>query len=173
MNQRPNEDGRITYHYRRDERLASRRRGCADCDESGRPRRTNRSLRIILLDVVLIVIIYAVITTFFLPHGWRGSVGGLNVALRVEASSDAVRYVLTATPRWGLFAGDLASSDIVGVQFLEDQRPVGTETVDIPPARGEERVFTMTRPADVSAQRIQARVRLDDTATTLTVVRRQ
>ena len=173
MNPRPDDDGRVTFHYRRDERLASRRRGCSDCDESGRPRRKNRSLRIILLDVVLIVIIYAVITTFFLPHGWRGSVGGLNVALRVEASSDAVRYVLTATPRWGPFAGDLSASTIVGVQFLEDQRPVGIELVDIPPGRGEERVFTVTRPADRSAERIQARVRLDDATTTLTVVRRQ
>lgn len=94
------------------------------------------------------------------------------MALRVEESDAVVSYTVTVTPRRGPFAGRIDPSSILAVQFYEDDRPVGQEQLDIPPNRGGERIFTVTREPDGEVRRVRARVRLDDAVTTLTVVRR-
>jgi hypothetical protein len=155
------DDGRTTFHYRRSDRLAARGLDENGCDDKARPKKRSRSFVIILIDVVLILVIYAVITTFFIPRSGRARIGGVQVELLVQSLGDENRYVVRiVAPRT---AGPDRPPLLVSVVFYEGQDAVSDEILDVLPERpGAERIIDIVRPVVPADTRVRAVVRLDD-----------
>lgn len=157
------DDGRMIYHSRRPPQPWS---DDAASDECAQPRRRsrNRSLAIILIDVALILLIYAVISTFTRADAWRGVIAGVEVTLHVqpgEPGTDADIWQLRFTRRQP--ATVPPGTDIVAVQFSDGNGFNPEPILDVlPDAPGTQRIFEVAAPASIRMAR--ARVTVGDTA---------
>ena len=166
------DDGRTTFHYHRDERLAARGQDGAGCSGRGSNRSRRRSLIIVLIDMAVILIIYAVITTFVVPGDRRTTIGGAHAVLLVQSLGDEDRYVVRlVAPQSARLEPD-RSPPLVSVVFFEGETAVSDEILDLLPERaGEERVIDLVRPAGAPEVRVRARIRMDDEELMLEAVR--
>lgn len=130
-------DGSTYYHYNREERLA--RRQDAYERPSGGILRRNRSLTIILIDVLIVLMLFAIFRFFFFGREETPTVQGYAVSAELlETSQGSLGLVSISAPEEAP-----ESSGIVTVRFAvlgsdqEDARSV--EVKDLLPEGGERR----------------------------------
>jgi hypothetical protein len=115
------EDGAYAFHYHRQERLS---RGGVDRDGPAPPKgsifKRNRSLAIVVIDLLVILLIYGLYILFFAPSNSSATIAGHALTLRAFSfESDA--YVTLVFE-----AGDEARREPVTVTF-----EAGEETVEV------------------------------------------
>lgn len=150
------DDGRMIYHSRRPPQPWSED---ADCNECATPRKRsrNRSLAIILIDVALILLIYAVITSFIRTDSWRGEIAGVEVALHVQSGDDTDAWQLRFTRRE--VAPGLPRAEIVEVLFFDGDEFSSEPILDVlPDAVGGQRLIEISAPASIRVARARITV---------------
>ena len=150
------DDGRMVYYSRRPPQPWAED---ADPDECSRPRRRsrNRSLVIILIDVALILLIYAVITTFIRADSFRGEIAGVEVSLNVHPGdvSDTwqLRFTRRETPN------GIPRAEIVEVRFSDGDRFNPEPVLDVlPDVVGAQRLIEISAPASTRVARTRIAV---------------
>ncbi|MFW5786381.1 MAG: hypothetical protein ACOCYC_03980 [bacterium] len=161
--------GGMHYHYNREERLARRP---DRWQPSGGVFKRNRSLTIILLDVLIVVILFAIFRIFIFGDGGPPELRGYTVALDVLNTSQGVLAVVTLDAG----ADPEESSGIVTVRF----RPVGAtrngaspgtssedraggeavEVKDLLPEPGERRRISELLPSETTS--VTATIEIDE-----------
>lgn len=151
--------GRPEFHYDREERL--KRRGRQEEPTKGGIFRRNRSLAILLLDVVLIVILYLVLQFFVFGVEDRHTAFGCRFVLRAVAFEDQVLVSLRITRRGEPAdgAGSLVAAAVFGLEGAD----LRWEDADLLPSEPDEPRYLRARlPRREDAGRATASVQVGD-----------
>ncbi len=151
------DDGRMIYHSRKPDQPWQQ-------DQDGnqravRPRRRsrNRSLVIILIDVAVILLIYAVVSTFISSDSWRGTIAGVEAELHLLSSDQNSVWEVRLTRRRGAEAEP--RTQIVTVVFSDGESFESEPIMDVVPQRsGETRVLDTVGPQDAAVVRAEVTV---------------
>lgn len=126
--------GAYTYHYDRMERLS---RGGVDRDradgQQGGLFKRNRSLAIIVIDLLVILLIYGLYQLFFAPAGHIGEIAGHEVTLRAFSFDDELYVTLRAAGN-----GDAIESPMTVVFAAGDESAAAQELL---PGADSERAY--------------------------------
>jgi len=152
------------YHYSRRDRLdmvtAPRLR-----DSGGGLFRRNRTLLIILLDLVIILILGLLLVRFLYARINRADLEGYNVVLRGVGTEEVVLATLTITKT----ASTAAAGQTVYARFSLERNPAEGDSTYVsglpPPERGGERILRAAVPrssSSASSDVLYAEVRIGD-----------
>ena len=150
------DDGRMIYHGRKPDQPWQQDQ--AGNQSAVRPRRRsrNRSLVIILIDVAVILLIYAVVSTFISSDSWRGTIAGVEAELHLLSSDQNNVWEVRITRR---SAESEPRTQIVTVLFSDGDSFKSEPIVDALPQRnGETRVLDTVGPRDAAVVRAELTV---------------
>jgi hypothetical protein len=149
------------YHYSRQERL-SLQTAPRFRDKRGGIFRRNRTLLILLLDLVIVVIIGVFLVRFLYARVNRAELQGYSVVLRGVLYEEVVLAALAVT---NTQAGS-ENEERVYARFSLERNPEEVDSTYISsalPRQGEERILRATIPAPKEARTLYAEVRIGDT----------
>jgi hypothetical protein len=132
---------RPEFHYDRDERL--RQRGRQEQSPKGGLFRRNRSLTILLLDIVLILVLYLVLQFFVFGVQERHTALGCRFVLRAVAFEDDVLVTLRITRREE--QAEAAESPVARAVFRLDGSDTRGEDADLLPSEVDEPRYLRAR----------------------------
>jgi hypothetical protein len=148
------------YHYSRKDRL-SLPTAPRFPERGGGIFRKNRTLLILLLDLVIVMILGVFLMRFLYAQVNRADLEGYSVVLRGLRSQEVVIATLTVSNRLS------DSEQRIFVRFSLVRNPGEEDSTYVsgsaPGARGEERILRATLPAADSPKVLYAEVRIGDT----------
>lgn len=145
-------DGRTVYHTRRPGQRWSRDRQQDVPADAPRRRSRNRSLVIIMIDVAVILLIYAVVSTLLNSESWRGTIEGVEAELHVQTDQQQSVWELRLTRRRD--DAHAMQNQIVTVTFFDEGGHVSQPVLDLlPPRAGERRILEYVGPPAVGVLR--------------------
>ena len=154
------EDGQLNYHYNRKEREVSAARNLGKPQKSG-ILKGNRSLLVLLLDVVLILIIMAVFRFVIPLFAGQTALGGYSLSLSGFIYDDQIYGTLKVHKKAGDQTGP-ADINIVEIVFKTADSEDGLLVSDLLPVDSEkDRFIREVLPNKGQATRLTAEVSID------------
>lgn len=151
--------GAYTYHYNRTERLS---RGGTDRDrrdeQQGGIFKKNRSLAIVVIDLLVILLIYGLYQLFFAPASHIGEIAGHEVTLRAFSFDEEIYVTLRASGAEGALESPLTVVFAAGEETSAAQ--------ELLPGAGEARSYRAVLAAPES-ERVTATLNVGDSVETL------
>jgi len=156
-------EGEYRFHYDREERI--RRSGREErVPQTGGIFKRNRSLAIILLDLIIVLIIFVIFGVIFRPDPSTGRAEGCEFTLRAVAYADQT----LVSVRIRNVEGTLTEPQrIVTVTAGPPDKPASTQVKDLIPEKGKERVVRATLPP-LPAGEVTSRISVAGSSLTLT-----
>lgn len=161
--------GELYFHYNREDRLKSVRPEITSRLEGCKPKkglfRKNRTLMIILLDVLVIILLYFILMPFLNKRAQTAELAGYEMKLRAFLYEDTtfVSLGITHTGAEGNADGELAH-----VRFYLEEGENGVEVIDIlPEGLEEERILRTQLEGGKKKKRVYAEVRIRGETETL------
>ena len=156
------EPGSLHFHYDREKRRESL------SDRMKQPKRKgflrgNRSLLITLLDLSILLILFAIVWGFFGSGARENRLEGYQLTCRAVVYNDQVLVSLRVAP-----ADDEVFGDTIRASFRYPGGTSRTEVSDILPSSGEdERVLRAALPLDPDARKVEVDVYIGESSKTI------
>ena len=158
--------GQLHFHYNREERYSTLSPDVVDRDSKRRGSfRKNRPLVILLLDVLLVIVLYFIISPMLRRYAASTDINGYELQMRAflfeESTFVSVQIEADAPVKE-------TEQNLVTIQFTLEEEEVTEELIDVlPAAEGESRMYRARLPGGKGKKNAYADVRIGDSSATL------